>query len=398
MSNIDTLLSLFKSGHLVSPSADVLNSIDLFRAVATLAGADGIGGGDNVERLVRMIGISEHYVLIIVDGLGMSLIEDLTGNSFFRERLSTEIRAVFPPTTAAVLTSLATAQWPCTHSMPGWFVYLYEIKETAVSLPFVERFSERPLEKYGLNAGDVFPSPSVWARVKHEPLTIIKSKLANSTYTKYSSGETERIGYEGILDAADLVRKRVLNAVYPTFTYLYLPQLDAICHEKGKGHPDTRALLKTLDGMLSHLCRDLAGKARIIITADHGLIDTPKNERIVIEEGDPLLDYLLCPPTVEPRVPAFHVKEGHEERFYRDFSSHFAEHFILITPDEAEHLKLFGPGPLSPLIRRRLGTFIGIPLRAAALYYRSPGYTKPPFAAVHAGLSHDEMVVPLILT
>ena len=398
MSNVDTLLDLFESGRLVRPSAEVLNSIDLFRAMAKLAGADGIEGGHGVERLIQTIGPSEHYVLIIVDGLGMNFIDDLPENSFFREKLTTEIRAVFPPTTASVLTSLATTQWPCAHSMPGWFVYLDEIKETAVSLQFVERFTEKPLEKFGLNAEAVFPSPSIWPRVKHEPLTIIKSKLTNSTYTKYSSGETERVGYDGILDAIDLLRKRVLNAVYPTFTYLYLPQLDAICHEKGTRHPDTRALLDALDGMLGRLCRALAGKARVVITADHGLIDTPRNERLVIEEGDRLLDHLVCPPTVEPRVPAFQVKNGREEEFYRDFSSRFAEHFVLITPDEAENLRIFGPGPLSPLLRRRLGSFLGIPARAAALYYRAPGYKKSLFAAVHAGLLSDEMELPLILT
>ncbi len=397
MSGVDRLCSLFESGHLVRPCADELNSIDLFRALVRLAGAEGIEDGSGVEKMMQMIGPAEHYLFILVDGLGMDFIDALPEESFLREKLTMEIRAIFPPTTASVLTSLATTQWPCTHSMPGWWVYLDEIKETAVSLQFMERFSERPLEKFGLNAEDVFPSPSVWSRIKHEPLTIIKSKLINSTYTRYCSGGSERTGYGDISDAINRVRSRVLNAMYPTFTYLYLPQLDSVCHEKGTKHEETFRLLVKLDKELASLCSDIAGRARIIITADHGMIDTPGKRRLVIREGDKLLKYLVCPPTVEPRVPVFHVKKGREEWFSEYFSNRFGENFVLITPDEAEDLRLFGPGPLTPLIRRRLGTFIGVACTAAALYYRSHDYNKPPFAAVHAGLSSEENRVPLIL-
>ena len=397
MSNVEKLLGLFDSGRLVRPTADKLNSMDLFRALARLAGANGIQGGEGVDELVRLIGPAKHYVFILVDGLGMNFLESLPEKSFLRSTVALELLAIFPPTTAAVLTSLATTQWPCFHAMPGWFVYLDTIDKTTVPLPFIERFTERPLEKFGLTAENVFPVPSVWPRTQHNPLTVIKADIADSTYSRYCSGNTTHIGYRGIGHALWIVRDRIARTDAPTFTYLYLPQLDATSHEKGTRHPDTLRFVEVLDKMLGSLCRDIAGKARIIITADHGLLDTPEEQKLLLHEGDKLLKYLLCPPTVEPRVPAFHVKKGRESEFARYFSENYGEHFLLITPEEAESLHLFGPGPLSPLIRRRLGTFIGIPASHAAMHYRAPGDNKPPFAAVHAGLSSEEMRVPLIL-
>ena len=96
MSNVDTLLDLFESGRLVRPSADVLNSIDLFRAMAKLAGADGIEGGDGVERLIQTIGPSEHYVFIIIDGLGMSFLEDLPETSALSTTLVDDPELLIP--------------------------------------------------------------------------------------------------------------------------------------------------------------------------------------------------------------------------------------------------------------------------------------------------------------
>ena len=68
----------------------------------------------------------------------------------------------------------------------------------------------------------------------------------------------------------------------------------------------------------------------------------------------------------------------------------------LTSVDEAEKLHLFGPGPLSPVARRRFGDLVGVAYRPATISYHPPG--KPVgnlYVAVHAGLSPQEMLVPL---
>ena len=63
-----------------------------------------------------------HIVLILCDGMGNSILQNALDNqSFFnRNNQNDRLRAVFPSTTPAALTTLATASWPGIHGMPGW--------------------------------------------------------------------------------------------------------------------------------------------------------------------------------------------------------------------------------------------------------------------------------------
>jgi len=76
-----------------------------------------------------------HIVLILCDGMGNSILQntlsgdpsssssssDTSMSSFFmRNNQPSRLRAVFPSTTPAALTTLATAAWPGRHGMPGW--------------------------------------------------------------------------------------------------------------------------------------------------------------------------------------------------------------------------------------------------------------------------------------
>ncbi|MBW2090764.1 MAG: hypothetical protein JRI34_01390, partial [Deltaproteobacteria bacterium] len=75
----------------------------------------------------------------------------------------------------------------------------------------------------------------------------------------------------------------------------------------------------------------------------------------------------------------------------------FGDHFALLSPEEAERLELLGPGDLSPVTRRRLGTFIGIASNPSLFYIRTSQKKGPEIIGHHGGLSSEEMYVPLIL-
>jgi len=398
MDDAGRLLECFGSGRLVRPSAGSANFVDLVRALLRLCGAVDVESGPGVERICRLIGSAEHYVLVLVDGLGVKLLEELPADGFLRSHLAAELQAVFPPTTASALTTLATGKWPCEHGVPGWWVYLERFKLSATALRFVERFSERPLEEFGVSAADVFPAPSIWPGVKHEPLTVAGANIVNSTFSRYARGGTAGAGYAEVPEALQIVRDRVGAGGRPSITYVYLPQLDAICHRHGTDDEGVGPLLAGLDEQLGDLANDLAGRARLVIAADHGLVNTPPERTFILEEDDPLMTDLICPPTGEPTVPICHVKPGRQEHFYDGFARRFGGAFLLITPDEAERLRLFGPGPLSPVTRRRLGSFLGIAPEPAAVYFRPRTGAFHVHVGVHAGLSPEEMIIPLILS
>ena len=109
-----------------------------------------------------------------------------------------------------------------------------------------------------------------------------------------------------------------------------------------------------------------------------------------------MLELLEAPPSGDARMPVLHVRRGKLPAFIEQFTTRFGDRMILVPTAEAEHLELFGPGEMSSLARSRFGHFIAVPFRAATLSYYPP--TNPQgnqYAALHAGLSPQEMWVPL---
>ena len=64
-----------------------------------------------------------------------------------------ELQTVFPSTTAATLTTLATAGWPVKHAVLGWFLYLPEVDAVTTILPFIRRSDGTSLTELGVNSG-----------------------------------------------------------------------------------------------------------------------------------------------------------------------------------------------------------------------------------------------------
>ena len=137
MSDVPRLLAAFEEGLLVRPDAEVANTVDLARAVGTLCGVEGLEPGTNGRRIAEIIGEHAHVVFVMVDGLGMNLVEREAPDEFFRSHTVMELRSVFPSSTAPALTSLATGLWPAEHAVPGWYTYLPAYGLTATILPFV---------------------------------------------------------------------------------------------------------------------------------------------------------------------------------------------------------------------------------------------------------------------
>ena len=397
MAGLDELEKLFKNGRLVRPSSDTLNFVDLVRGLFSLAGLDGLPLESGAMEISRMIGEADHYLLILIDGLGMDQLRFLADSGFLKAHLVRELQPVFLSTTAAAMTTLATGQWPCSHGVPGWWMYLPGQDISVVTLPFIERMSNKPLDQFEVTASDLFPVPGVWPEIPRKVNPILPFHISDSVYTDYSYGLIKRLGYRDLDEALHIVGRVILNADKPSLTYLYLPMFDAAVHENGTGHAESRDWLLAIDNGIRELSERIAGKARLVISADHGMVDVPEEKRFVLSEDAPLFDHLRCVPSGEPRVPIFHVNPGYEEQFRREFSVKFKDYFILLTPDEVEQMHLMGPHGLSTTMRERLGTFVGAAIQPTALHVNLKDHPAHLHVGYHGGLSSQEMSIPLIL-
>ena len=338
-----------------------------------------------------LVGDPEHLVFLLIDGLGERWLHDFGAGSFLSRHQVDSLSAVYPSTTTVALTTLATAEPPSHHGMPGWWTYLSERNLSTTPLPFVKRFggSSLPVE-----AEEMWPLRAWMADSEVSTLVITPSDYNDSVFTRYLSGGRECRGYSEPDECQGLTT--FFQASHAkSFTYIYWPQFDSACHSFGCESDETASVFNRLDTLAERLANGLTSRGRLIVTADHGLLDIKENARHILREGDPILDCLSAPPSGEPRNPVFHLREGCRERFPALFEERFSDDFELVPTERLE--PLLG-GSLSSTAKQRFGDFVGVALAPAVLHYRAHGATaKPEFIGYHGGLTPQEMRVPLII-
>jgi hypothetical protein len=398
--DVQRLSEWFESGALLRPAAGHPCTVDLIRALAHLCGAPSYAADAGALRVAEQVGEAEHLLFVLVDGLGMNLVDELSEGSFFRQRLGAELRSVFPSATASAITAIATGDWPARHGVPGWWTYFPEHDLTAVSLPFLERFEGTPLRQLGIEASSVYPLPSILDAFARDTHCFQPARISDSAYSDYFRGQaTPNGGYDGLADGIERVAQRIEAAQVPTYTYLYIPTLDEAQHAYGPRSAEVAAHLLELEAALEALHARLAGKARLVVSADHGLVRVPDEHKHVLLADDPLLALLAHPPSGEPRAPLFHVKQGQQASFRTAFQERFGERYALLDAAAVGELGLLGPGELGAQTAARIGDFLALAKGPDVLLTRlgeRPSSTEL-MVGHHGGLLPDEVRVPLIL-
>lgn len=404
MKRIEIVRQWMAEGIILHPLERTPNSIDLIRTLATLCGYREFKETHWVKSLKRdLLARSRsgkgprHYLFVLIDGMGMNLAPHYSPGGFFATYFSRELRSVFPSTTACAVTSLVTGEWPGTHGLTGWFTYLPDQGRTAVVLPFVERTTEKPLGELGVPISSVIMGRSLFPQLERSVCTYLPSRLKRGEYSRWAHGDSEVVGYRtissGLTSAADHIRE----SADPSFTFFYIPDLDTAQHEHGTEGAIVRRLIRNLDAALLDLRAHLEEDVCLVVSADHGLVDIPAERQFLLGDEDPMLRYLLAPPSGDPAMPVFHVREGLEKKFEEYFVSSYGAQMQLVSISDAEALGLFGAEGISPVMRARLGNFIGISSAPVALLYLAAGKNPDNHVAFHGGLQPEVMRVPLFI-
>ena len=401
MTDVDELLAAFEAGELVRPSPEVPNLVDLANAVGSLVGVDGRAETPGAQHIAGLIGPSKRLVFVAADGLGMNLVGGMDPGAFMARHVALELRTVFPSSTPVVFTSLATGEWPSTHSVTGWHVYLREVDRVATIIGFVTRSDEKPLSELGLSPEQAYPYPTMAPGCGRELLSLLPEEIANQPFSSYTATGAPQQGFKTLHDAVDAVLARVASAGGTTFIRLYTPSIDTLAHEHGTGHEKVRDAVLELDREMARLAEGLPSDSRLIITADHGLLDAEDAQVHEIEPSDELIRCLEREPWGNGRAANFQVKEGASVEFEGLFRERYRTGFVLLSIEEIEQLELYGPGPMAPLTKARLGNYVAVSRGPEVIRYLAPKPERDDedvrMASHHSGLSPDEMLVPLVV-
>jgi hypothetical protein len=386
-------------GRLRLPSPAAPSFVDLVNAIHRGAGVP-VAPTPHSDELGEHLFDRDHLVIVLVDGMGMAALDD-PAYADLRGRVRMELDSVYPATTACAITTVATGLWPGRHGVPGWYAYLEERDLSVTVLPYTERDSGRGLERFGVELRELWPEPSRFAEVNRDMEIHMPARYVRSTFNRYLSGRCRARGYRSLRQAARRIRRRsrrLQRRGRRAVTFWYIPHYDTLCHDHGVASTQARGVLEDLQGMLLELAAALPDGARMALTADHGLIDLNRDQKVAIFDGDPLLDCLRTVPSGEGRTPHFHVRPGRGSELVERLTDRSGPRMAVLSLDEAEKMRLFGPDPLSDQARRRFGDYVGVTLEPLSVgYYQSADSMGLRNIGIHGGMSPDEVRIPLIV-
>lgn len=174
------------------------------------------------------------------------------------------------------------------------------------------------------------------------------------------------------------------------YIYAYYENPDSALHEYGVGSEEANHSINDLNIKIENLSQELENTL-LIITADHGHKNvTP----ITLSNIPEIFNLLETDISIEGRLCSFKIKQGMHDTFSKKFEELFSDDFILITKHEVITQKLFGTGEPHYLFESSLGDYIAI-----AKTYKYFRYSKSSvlLKSMHAGITDDEMKIPLIV-
>jgi predicted AlkP superfamily pyrophosphatase or phosphodiesterase len=211
--------------------------------------------------------------------------------------------------------------------------------------------------------------------------------------------------YSGYISTSSLqpIVSRLLDQTdETTYVYAYWPTVDTIAHVLGPLTAEHSAEVATLDFQIGRLVKRLPrrGDTLLLLTADHGHVDTSPEQNVAFGEHTELLEMLRVPPAGERRAVYLYPKPGYNEQVMAYARERMKEVGSPMLRDEAVRLGLFGPGPLSARAAGRIGEVLLFPrgnLQLISPAETPDGAAAPrPFRGLHGGLTPDEALVPLL--
>lgn len=320
----------------------------------------------------------ENIVVFLLDGMGTRILEEnLDTDGFFRTHLKHSYSSVFPPTTVAATTSIRSGMEPCEHRWLGWDCYYPQIDKN------VTVFTNR-------ETGTSNPAADYYVAEKYCGYETIVEKInrhGGEAYEVMPFAESFPKTMEEVCGQVEIVCKRPGKK----YIYAYWNEPDSTMHETGCYSSRTKQVMRKLEEQIRTLSEKLE-RTLLIVTADHGLVDT---RNVSITDYPEIMDCLVRMPSIEPRALNLFVKEEKKEQFEKAFRDAFGEEFLLLTREQVLERKLFGIGTEHPDFREMLGDYLAVGTGDLTIF--STKEEAEEIKGVHAGLREEEMRIPLIV-
>ncbi len=360
------------------------------------------GGGADYPYLRLLppadIADSTNLLLLVVDGLGANWLARRSPDGILSRHLLGSITSVFPPTTAAAVTTFLTGDAPQQHALTGWHTYLRELGCVMAVLPGNPRYGGTSYRKAGIDPTRLFAHRVVSDRIATRSSFVSPDYIAHSDFNLAHLGRAELRPFETLHDMFRQAVRAVRAGRDRKYVYLYWPRLDSIGHEQGMDSAAARVHLAEIEQALEAFLVDVTGTdTTVLVTADHGQIDTTAADCIDLADHPDLSRCLTLPLCGEPRAAFCYVRPGLVREFERYCRGELSAALDLWPSDQLIIEGLFGLGEPHPRLAERIGDYVLLMRGNRVIRDWLPFESRFEHIGVHGGLSRAELDVPLCL-
>lgn len=318
----------------------------------------------------------KNCIVMLLDGLGTNILENnLDEDAFLRKNLLFNEHAIFPSTTAASTTSTINGLTPLESGWTGWENWIREMDRDIILFTGENYFTG---EKTGRTGFDLMPITPFYEDMKERGY-VITPDFSKEDY-----------------DINDVLKESLekLNTKASVIEYVYYTQPDGIMHKTGPYSEEAKSVIKDINDKVERYANSLPEDTLLVISADHGHTAV---EPIDLYACKTLYKYLKNNPSNDARCLAFRVKDGLHDEFEKTFNQLFGSVYRLLKTEDAIKMGYFGNPNDS--IHSRIKDFLGdfVALATNKYYFNYVGPDGTVFKSHHAGITKDEMEVPVIV-
>lgn len=397
---------------LILPNYDGFGLVNLTPTIAKWLGAGALPAPVfNHAILDQFEDRYQNVVVILVDALGYNQLirlMEIGKAPLWKARLERgklfPMTSISPSTTASALTTIWTGAAPNQHGVIGyemWYKSLGLIMNNILHTPITFRGDIGGLSRAGFEPTNFMNQLPLGQRFSHygvESHAFLPAGIANSGLSQMHLPGSHLHPFSAESDLF-LNMRDLLNTPgnKPRFLYAYWSDVDSLMHRYGTYDQRTTEQFFDFSNALFRLLLDgldecVKNETLILLTADHGSLETPVDAHYDLANHPGLTSLLTMAPTNEGRMPFLYVKPGQMDNVIEYFEHAWSGEFILLNRQQVLDLQLLGNGTDHPDLENRIGDLVAIPLGSKYLWWPERSNTMK---GRHGGLHRDEMLVPL---
>lgn len=338
--------------------------------------------------------------LLLIDGLGHELLREYRDEAPFLAGLMRPdgvFRVGFPATTASSLAALASGLGSGAHGIVGCSFALDADSEfsplTWSCAPFVAQraFAEVPTPE------QFIVPQTAWEQASEQGLrisTVMPARYAESAYTRAIYKGSQILGAPSYYAYPQLVRQ-ALEVNAPALCFAYFADLDFAGHLFGPGSEAWLAQLRVADRLAESIFQQLPAGARLLVTADHGMLGLDADAVVDFDREPALQDGVLAV-AGDIRARHVYVDAARLDRTQERWRDRLGDGYTVLSKADAIAGGLFGDVMLSQA-EARIGDLIVVPNGGGGIIRSEVEPAASRWLGHHGALTDADQVVPLLM-